>query len=151
MFPKSTHFLTEIFSSIDEYILLKYNDPYACVKTQYIVGASITNDSSIIAWYNNEPYHSPPLAINLLHNALVKSRLGSGYSIDVSNSPLPYSTQSRIEMLETFTSTGFQISASITSGMAIVLAIFIATYIQVSTTLQYARKRYFSYFNRLHI
>lgn len=131
MFKKSAHLLTEISAPMEEHILMKYMNPNALVKSLYIVGASITNYTNITAWYNNEPYHSPPLSINLVHNAVLKSHLGSEYSIQVINEPLPYSTKSRLEMLDNGETTGFQFAGSITTAMIIVSAIYILPHIKV--------------------
>lgn len=54
---------------------------------QYPVGASFLNDS-LIAWYNSFPFHSAPLALNLVINAVARQHLSNSYSIDIINHPL---------------------------------------------------------------
>ena len=40
--------------------------------------------------YQTIPYHSIPIGINLLSNAILKHEAGSNYSITNINQPLPY-------------------------------------------------------------
>lgn len=74
------------------------------VRMRYIVGATITpstsiiTPSTIIAWFNNEPYHSPPLALGLALNTVYKTVLGENYEISFSNAPLPYTTDTKVRL-----------------------------------------------------
>jgi hypothetical protein len=43
----------------------------ALLNTQYMIGASIT-EFNITAWFNNEGFHTPPLATNIIYNAMLK-------------------------------------------------------------------------------
>lgn len=56
---------------------------------KYIVGA-IFGEDRITAYFNNQPYHGPPLALSMVHNAILKSYKGDEYGILVVNHPLPY-------------------------------------------------------------
>jgi hypothetical protein len=53
------------------------------------VGA-IFGDFKITAYFNNQPYHGPPLALNMVHNAILKNYKGDDYGIKIINHPLPY-------------------------------------------------------------
>lgn len=66
---------------------------------RYIIGASFsdTNDS-VTAWFNNEPFHSPPLALQYAINSVVKRKVGLDYSIEFSNFPLPYTVDTKVNL-----------------------------------------------------
>ncbi|KAL3284410.1 hypothetical protein HHI36_018570 [Cryptolaemus montrouzieri] len=55
------------------------------VKYKYIVGASFTHLGTV-AWFNNEPYHSLPLSVQLVLNSFTKKE---GVEMNFVNYPLP--------------------------------------------------------------
>lgn len=89
------------------------------------------NTSQIIGWFNNQPLHTMPLSINLIHNAMVKSKFGADHSIAVTNKPLPFKVESRIDMLLAGNNIGFQLATNISFGMAFVSAFYVMFYIKV--------------------
>lgn len=56
---------------------------------QYLAAVSQESES-IWAWYNGQAIHTASLALDLVHNALVRLHLGEDYSIHISNKPLAY-------------------------------------------------------------
>jgi len=65
---------------------------------KYIVGA-IFGEDRITAFFNNQPYHGPPLALSMVHNAILKSYKGDDYGILVVNHPLPYQGVDKVRKL----------------------------------------------------
>jgi hypothetical protein len=62
------------------------------VRQKYILGATFDGNSTaptIIGWFNNLPYHSVPLAVGMIYNALLKYYTYNT-TITVTNYPLPY-------------------------------------------------------------
>lgn len=60
-------------------------------KYHYAMGMSLKNDDddSITAWHSVEMKHSSPIALNLVHTAIINSYAASdGYSISITNEPL---------------------------------------------------------------
>jgi hypothetical protein len=59
------------------------------------VGATFGGDNetapTITGWFNNLPYHSIPLAVGTIYNALLQYNTNSTKNITVVNHPLPYS------------------------------------------------------------
>lgn len=53
---------------------------------------------TITGWFNNLPYHSIPLAVGTIYNALLKCYTNST-NITVVNYPLPFSDESRVNKL----------------------------------------------------
>lgn len=65
---------------------------------RYLIGASFSDvNNTVTAWFNNEPYHSPPLTLQYAINSLVKKKIGSEYSILFSNFPLPYTIDTKVK------------------------------------------------------
>lgn len=72
------------------------------VRMRYIIGATfMDSNNSILAWFNNEPYHSPPLALQYAINTLIKAKVGSDRSISFSNFPLPYTIDTKVRTRHT--------------------------------------------------
>jgi len=65
---------------------------------KYIVGATF-DEERITAYFNNQPYHGPPLALSMVHNAILKSYKGDDYGILVVNHPLPYQGVDKVRKL----------------------------------------------------
>lgn len=72
--------------SMSEYILKKANESLSIVNKEYLVGATL-KENSIIAWFNGQPYHTTPLTINTVNRALLKNYVGNEFDITVTNKP----------------------------------------------------------------
>lgn len=60
--------------------------------TDYVIGATFS-DNEVVGWFNNEYYHSQPLTMNLIIQALLKDSVGKEYSITVWNKPFYFSDE----------------------------------------------------------
>lgn len=85
----------------------------------YHGGVSFLENDSIIAWYNSFPYHSAPLALHLVLNAIVHQHLSSDYSIEIINHPL-----SLTKLQKTL-----RMDASVYDAMQYLLAVFSSMFI----------------------
>ncbi|KAL3284218.1 hypothetical protein HHI36_018381 [Cryptolaemus montrouzieri] len=91
----------EVSSNMTERILeLTKASPYT-VKYKYIVGASFGNDNTAYAWFNNDPYHSVPLSVELLLQQTYKSIMGDKYNINFINYPMPRNMSAEEKVLTT--------------------------------------------------
>lgn len=54
-----------------DYILALGQKIQVRINSRYLASASFTNEK-ITAWLNNQPLHTAPLTVNLVHNAIVK-------------------------------------------------------------------------------
>lgn len=100
---------------------------------EYLVGLSASDkDNEIIAWYNTEPFHSTAISLNLAHNAIIKSILGTDYGIDVTNKPFTFINKCEKGSIELrdFTKTGFVLAIFISFAMAFVSSFYIIFYIR---------------------
>lgn len=77
------------------YIVQKTLEATSTVRQRYIL-ATTFDDDSIMALFNNQPYHSPPLALSMAVDSVVRSRLNSSYNIRLTNYPLPFTINSRV-------------------------------------------------------
>lgn len=116
--------IQERFLKLAETMLVRLN-------SRYLAGMSVDGNGTIIGWFNNQPLHTLPLSINLIHNAIVRAKLGNNYSIRVINSPLPFKLESRVDMLIAGNNIGFQLATNISFAMAFVSAFYAMFYIKV--------------------
>ncbi|RZC40676.1 ATP-binding cassette sub-family A member 3-like, partial [Asbolus verrucosus] len=99
------------------------------VRMRYIVGATFTHNN-IIAWFNNNPYHSPPLALGLALNVVYKKLVGKNHSINFANYPLPYTADTKVQQLLQGNSMGFQLAFNIGFSMAFVSSFYVLFYVK---------------------
>lgn len=57
--------------SLEETILAEYRESMSNVNLNYMVGTTF-QDNSIIAWFNNQAFHTVPLTVNLINNAILR-------------------------------------------------------------------------------
>ncbi|XP_055298016.1 phospholipid-transporting ATPase ABCA3-like isoform X5 [Sitodiplosis mosellana] len=122
--------LDEFNEDIQEHFLKLAKSILVRLNSQYLAGMSINNNSDIIGWFNNQPFHTTALSINLIHNAMIKTTLGDDYSIEVTNSPLPFRVESTMSMLMSGQNMGFQLASNISFAMAFVSSFYLMFYIK---------------------
>lgn len=123
--------LDEFHEDIQDHFLNLAKTILVRLNAQYLAGMSLSsNGSDIIAWFNNQPFHTTALSISLVHNAMLRATLGSDYSIKVINSPLPFRVESRISMLMAGNNMGFQLATNISFAMAFVSSFYLMFYIK---------------------
>lgn len=95
--------INEFIGCVGTVSLLSYMD-------NYMVGATFTQEPddsvSVIAHFNNQPFHTAPLTLNLMTNALLRFFSNSSSSITVINHPLPRNIKEQAEDLTTKNQTG---------------------------------------------
>ncbi|GJQ67966.1 hypothetical protein Trydic_g16721 [Trypoxylus dichotomus] len=103
----------------------------ARVRMRYIIGATFSSENNTItAWFNNEPYHSPPLTLQYAINSIVKERLGLNYSILFNNFPLPFTIDTQFARLAQGNNMGFQLAFNIAFSMSFVSSFYILFYVR---------------------
>lgn len=102
---------------------------------QYLVGAEFLANKTIIAWFNNQGYHTSPLTLNLVHNAIVKNFFDDDYGISITNAPLALKALPKngtdSDKIESYDQFGFIFSFLIGITMSVLSASYIAFYIKV--------------------
>uniref|UniRef100_A0A182MJU0 ABC transporter domain-containing protein n=1 Tax=Anopheles culicifacies TaxID=139723 RepID=A0A182MJU0_9DIPT len=126
------HQLVVTEEDMTTHILNKAAQDIATFNTRYWVGASL-NSTICTAWFNNKAYHSAPLAVNLIYNAILQS-ICPDCELQLSNKPLPYRLDTQLQRLETGANAGFQLAFNTGFAMAFVSALFILFYIKERTT-----------------
>lgn len=132
--PGASHLLLTD-ESVETFLMSLGRSMLFTVDSFYLTAASITNrlndTDSILAWFNNQPLHTAPLTLNLVHNAMARAALGSDHSISVINNPLPFTAQTRRVMLAAEGSLGFQLATNLSFAMSFVAAFYVLFYIKV--------------------
>lgn len=121
----------EITSSIEEYILNLSQTILVWVNRRYLCGAAMSESGRVTAWFNNQPYHAAGVAVGLVHNGLIRAHLGADFGLDVTNAPLPYTADTRMELVSLAGTMGFQLAINIGFAMAFVASFYVLSYIMV--------------------
>lgn len=66
-----SHQLLQATKGFENTILDQYQSSVSDANLNYMIGATF-NDNIITAWFNNQGYHTAPLAINTINNAILK-------------------------------------------------------------------------------
>lgn len=127
---------------MDEYFLKLVSLNIAKSNRENLAGATVNkfDNTTIIAWFNGHPFHTPPLAVNLVHNAIVKAMLGMDHSIQLYNHPVAMATSIEAERANTF---GNTISWRLGLLFALASASYIMSYVKVKSQSQ--PTKYFQY------
>lgn len=63
--------VTDSGVSIEDTILNEYRESMSNVNLNFMVGTTF-QDNSITAWFNNQAFHTVPLTVNLINNAILR-------------------------------------------------------------------------------
>ncbi|KAF5273687.1 hypothetical protein FQA39_LY07377 [Lamprigera yunnana] len=102
------------------------------VRKHFIVGATFSN-SSITAWFSNEPFHGSALALQIIMNTILQTEVSPHHYIHIYNHPLPFKLDTRLMNLIRGTNFGFQIAFNLGFSMAFVSAFYVMFYIKERT------------------
>lgn len=126
------HEFEKINENLEGYILRLAKAMLVRVNSRYLAGATIRDSMRITAFFNNQPFHTAPLSLSLVHNAVIRAHLGSDHSITVFNKPLPYSSHSRMKLLQLGGTMGFQLAVNVGFAMAFVASFYVLSYVKVT-------------------
>lgn len=98
-------------------------------KFQDITGVKFYSNGTAEAWFNELALHSTALSLDLVHNAVIKAKLGPNYSIRVRNAP--FKSQSSSIVSNSFD--GFAMMFPMLMGLVLCITTpsFITFYIKV--------------------
>lgn len=66
------HTLRVTDKDFEEEILNQYRSSVPKTNLNFMVGASFTESNDIKCWFNNQGYHTAPLAVNMINNAILR-------------------------------------------------------------------------------
>lgn len=69
-----------------EFMLAKADESLSKYNRQFLIGATIKS-LGMKAWFNGQPFHTMPLALNTINRAYLRRQLGNSYDISVTNKP----------------------------------------------------------------
>lgn len=115
-------------------ILEQYERSMSETNLNFMVGVSIS-DEGIRAWFNNQGFHTAPLTINTINNAILRSfPENAARAINLVNRPLPFTHSTRMTQLNAGNDLGFNLAFNAGFGMAFVTAMFVMFYIKERMT-----------------
>ncbi|KAB0796441.1 hypothetical protein PPYR_10502 [Photinus pyralis] len=115
---------------LSSYMFNETIDSNTAVRLRHIAGATFRKDNSITAWFNNEPYHSPPLALQLVMNSILHKEVGNNHYIQFYNHPLEFTINTKLMDLGRGRNMGFQIAFNIGFSMAFVSSFYVMFYVR---------------------
>uniref|UniRef100_A0A6E8W4G1 ABC transporter domain-containing protein n=1 Tax=Anopheles coluzzii TaxID=1518534 RepID=A0A6E8W4G1_ANOCL len=130
-FP-STHQLRITDKDMVDYILDVSTENIGLVNREFMAAASITNTNHTV-WWNPTGFHTAPLALNFMYNAIIKS-INKNFEITIINKPLPFKAETRFTQLQAGNNLGFQISFNTGFAMSFIAALYIMFYIKERTS-----------------
>ncbi|KAG4070234.1 hypothetical protein HA402_003924 [Bradysia odoriphaga] len=126
----TVHTLHVTSDDFQDDILAQYQNSLSDTNLKFMVGVTF-NGTAIEAWFNNQAYHTAPLAINTINNAILKSVSGNATrAINLVNKPLPYTQDSKMAQLYIGNNAGFNVAFNIGFAMAFVTAMYVVFYIK---------------------
>ncbi|CAG9816334.1 unnamed protein product [Phaedon cochleariae] len=120
----------DLIKNITDEMLKLTNDVPNTVRRRYIIGASFEKSQlglpQVTAWFNNDPYHSPAIALSMALNAVYKKYTEcTDCSIRFANDPLPYTTDTQLKQILSGQTMGFQLAFNIGFSMAFVSSFYV--------------------------
>lgn len=108
---------------------------------EYLTATAALTNGTIIASFNNQFFHTAPLSLNLVHNAIVRV-IDPDFSITVMNAPFKYllspSASNGTDIADSPISIfGISITIAIPVAMSIISASYIMFYIKVKDVLRF--------------
>uniref|UniRef100_A0A182IZM7 ABC transporter domain-containing protein n=1 Tax=Anopheles atroparvus TaxID=41427 RepID=A0A182IZM7_ANOAO len=120
--------LTE--SNFTDFLLEQSVENIRSVDNTFMIGSSLdVPGRNYTAWFNNKAYHTAPLSLSVLYNAIGRT-VCDGCSLTVTNKPLPYSTHVRFLRTQAGSNLGFQLAFNTGFAMAFVGALYILFYVR---------------------
>lgn len=121
-----------ISGGLEDYFIKISEKEISYTNLHYIAAATIDKaKNTITAWFNGQPYHSAPLSLNLIHNALIRATFGKDYGIEITNKPI----QMKDDSLPDFVTSGSIyttiLASTLTFAMAFVTSFYIMFHIKV--------------------
>lgn len=129
-FIESEHILDEFSHNIQDHFLRLGNLIKIRSNTRYPIGLTAHENGTMIAWFNNQLYHTAPISLNLLHNAILKATVGADHSIKVANWPVPFNPISKTLLTMNGDDMGSQLAANMSFAMAFIMAFYALIYIK---------------------
>ena len=135
-------------TGMDQYLSEQGEEDLGRFRQSLMTSAVFTgeNDSvtNLTGWFNNEAYHTPATAVNVLTNTLLQYYTNEQHEIRTVNHPLPRAINNQLEQeINTSTIFAFLVSFYVYFGMCFMMATFIvflikersnkSKHIQVST------------------
>lgn len=121
-------------NSIEDYLVCLSILSYKTLNKEHFIATEFKKNSlkygnndkyTITGYFNNQPYHTPPLALNLITNALLKHYTNSSQSsINIINRPLPKNFTETLTESSNKNLNSFRIASALNFGLSFLVASF---------------------------
>ncbi|XP_072041416.1 phospholipid-transporting ATPase ABCA3-like [Amphiura filiformis] len=129
---------TAIPHDMMEYLLKFADDAINSFNSQNLVSATFqdSGEGEIVstAWFNNQPFHCPPLALNAIHNAYAKHYIDPNFKITTINHPLPPNLQQQVQSESESFGTGSLVAFQMITGLSFLASSFAVFLITENTS-----------------
>nr|XP_045614978.1 phospholipid-transporting ATPase ABCA3-like isoform X2 [Procambarus clarkii] len=124
-------------TNFSTFILNQTSSDLPSFNQHWIVGLQIEgvkDGANILAIFNNQPFHTPPLALTIADRAVLKAMTGKrNISVSTANHPLPRTDIEKLTQ-DQRQNLGFQIGFNLAFGMSFLAASFVIFIIQEHST-----------------
>lgn len=112
--------------SIENYLSCLGRESFRMLNKEHFVAIEFNSDKNrIIGHFNNQPYHVPPLVLNLITNSLLKYYTNSSdSSITVINKPLPKKNSQILKDSTSANLNSFRLATALNFGLSFLIASF---------------------------
>lgn len=122
--------LDETSLDMSEYFLSEAEDLENEVNTRYLFGATAASrNKHVIAWYNPKAIHSLPIALGLIHNAILQGK-DPRFFITVKNHPIAYRPKENESVDDLAKDISFQLILNLAFAMIFVSAFYVIPYVK---------------------
>ncbi|KAJ6646771.1 Phospholipid-transporting ATPase ABCA3 [Pseudolycoriella hygida] len=117
---------------VDSFLLNSAKESIITYTYQYLAATSAFTNGTILAWFNNQFYHTASLALNLVHNAIVRAFINPSHSINVVNAPFDFRIESNSTQIDSLDVSIFSVAFMFAVGisMPMISASYIMFYIE---------------------
>jgi ATP-binding cassette, subfamily A (ABC1), member 3 len=118
--------LSDLLKCMGRFSLNQYADQFMVAAEFFAISSeSVSESINIIGHFNNQPYHIPPLTLNLISNSLYKYySKSSTNTINVINHPLPRTLDEKVNDNQSRDATSFNVASGLTFGFSFLIASF---------------------------
>ncbi|XP_046358771.2 phospholipid-transporting ATPase ABCA3-like [Haliotis rufescens] len=113
--------------NVTSYFLSRANElSIGAYNKKMIIGAQFKSSKEVMSIFNGQPYHSQPIALSFMMNAILKHFTSQDHSITTINNPIPLeAADNSIQTISSVSALGFSVAYCIVFGMAFLASSFV--------------------------
>ncbi|CAD5115360.1 DgyrCDS4339 [Dimorphilus gyrociliatus] len=116
--------ITNYKGNMSQFLIYQGERSLATYNSKYMFALTDQKKSSILAYFNNQAFHTPAVILSIIANGFLNFVNGTLNHIDFVNYPLPRTVQQKLKDEQTLQITGFIIGFEVVFGMSFLAASF---------------------------